>query len=344
MSSISSTLPVELWHQILRSVYEVSFFPSSLDSDSDNNILLRDYPWVDTSHTRECRASASVCHRAVVRSISQVCRSWKTFANQLRYQAIELGLFHFSFPDLLKEHQLHSSIFHETRRLNVTTTWFNNTRDLSLLVQSMPRLEWLQLDDPLIEESHLPLLPSILGPHQSSLLYLDLFPSYCEETNTNFVDSECISFISNTAIRLRRLTCAIKYVDVPASDGGSGGGGGGQMQMQVRQAAPRFENLQVLRLYDIRCDPGYEQVVREWFSRWHLPSLKQFYIPRNWEYCTQLLDRGVGAQIEVLDASVCKFLFIFDWFAGMNDIIRNHRHTLIYRSNYGLSALARIQL
>jgi len=338
MSSISSTLPVELWHQILRSIYEVSFSPSPSSLDSDNSVLLRDYPWVDNDRTLECRASASARHRAVVRSISQVCRSWKAFANQLRYQEIALGPSEFS--DLLKEHQLPSSIFHETRLLSVTITWLNNTRDLSLLVQSMPRLEWL------LVSTHIPLLPSILGPHLSSLLYLDLFPLHFMDTI--FIDSECISLISSIAIRLRRLTCAIKYVAVAVAAAADGGGGGGQMQMQMqmqmRQAAPRFEDLQVLRLIDIRCDPGYEQVTREWFSRWHLPSLKQFYIPRNWEYCTQLLDRGVGAQIEVLDASVCGVFSLFDWFAGMDDIIRNHRHALLYRSDYGCSALARIQL
>jgi len=332
MLSSSSTLPIELWRQILRSVYEVSLSPS-LDSDSasDNNIFLRDYPWVDTSRTRECRTSASARHRAVVRSISQVCRSWKTFANQLRYQEINLAPLEISL--FLKEHQLHPSISHETRRLNVTTAWFNDTRDLSLLVQSMPRLEWLQLNAYLIEESHLPLLSSILGPHLSGLLYLDLFPS--QHMDTIFIDPQCISLISTIAIRLRRLTCAIKFVAIAATATADGGG-----QMQTR-----FEDLQVLQLKGISCDPGYEQVVREWFSRWHLPSLKQFYIPQNWEYCTQLLDRGVGAQIEVLDASVCGgFFFFFDWFAGMNDIIHNHRHTLLYRTNYGFSALARIQL
>ena len=156
MSSTSSTLPVELWHQILRSVYEVLLFPSSpsLDSDSGNNILLRDYPWVDTSRTRKYRASASARHGAVVRSISQVCRSWKTFAIQLQYQEIELGPFCFSFHDLLTERQLHSNIFYETRRLNVTTNWFNYIPDLSLLVQNMPRLEWLQLSTHIIEESY----------------------------------------------------------------------------------------------------------------------------------------------------------------------------------------------
>ena len=148
MSSISSTLPVELWHQILRSVYEVSFSPSSSsldsDSDSDNNVLLRDYPWVESSYrTLECRASASARHKAVVRSISQVCRSWKTFANQLRYQEIDLGPD--EFYDLLTKHQLPSRIFHETRRLSVETNWDNKTRDIYSFVQSMPRLEWLRL-------------------------------------------------------------------------------------------------------------------------------------------------------------------------------------------------------
>jgi len=277
--------------------------------------------------------------------MSQVCCSWKTFANQLRYQEIELGLFHFSFPDLLTKHQRHSSIFYETRRLNVTTTWFNNTRDLPSFVQSMPRLEWLQLSTHIIEESYCSTwLPSILGPHQSSLLYLDLESLHYKDTI--FIDSECISLISSIAIRLRRLTCAIRYITAAAviartsNDDGDDDGGGGQVQVQMLQAAPRFEDLQVLRLLDIRCGPGCEQVAREWFSRWHLPSLKQFYIPRNWEYCMQLLDRGVGAQIEVLDASVCGVLFFFKWFAGMNDIIHNHRQTQqLYLSNYGFSAI-----
>ena len=145
------------------------------------------------------------------------------------------------------------------------------------------------------------------------MLYLDLLPSYY--TNAIVLDPECISLISSIAIRLRRLICAIEYAAVAAgsdegSDEGDGGGGQMQMQMQMRQAAPRFEDMQVLQLLDIRCDPGYGQVTREWFSRWHLPSLKQFYIPRNWRYCRQLLDRGVGAQIEVLDVSVCGFFLL----------------------------------
>src|SRR5258706_12582736 len=188
------------------------------------------------------------------------------------------------------EHQLYSSIFSETRRLSVTTTWSNNTHDLSLLVQSMPRLEWLQLSTHEIEESYLRRwLPSILGP-KPCLLYLDLKPLHHKETV--FIDSESISLISGLAIRLRRLICAIEYV--VGSDGQT-------------YHAPVFEDLQVLQLLDIRCDPGHEQAGREWFSRWHLPSLKQFYIPRTWEYCTELLDRGVGAQLEVLDASVRVF-------------------------------------
>jgi hypothetical protein len=325
MSSVSSTLPIELWHQILRSIYEVSLSSSHSESNSDGAILLRDYPWVDTLRSKRYRAAASARHGAVVRSIRQVCRSWRIFANQLRYQEIELGPFAFSFHDLLMErhpsssssglsplsspsyYNSSSSIFNETRRLNVTAVWSDNTHDLALLVQSMPRLEWLQLSTHKIEESYLRTwLPSILGPRpQPCLLYLDLKPLHHKETI--FIDPVCISLISNLATRLRRLICAIKYVPTSSNDGG------GQMQKQMRQA-PRFEDLQVLQLIDIQCDPGgyeCEQAAYEWFSRWHLPSLKQFYIPRNWEYCTQLLDRGVGAQIEVLDASVCNFLFLF---------------------------------
>ena len=290
MSSVS-TLPIELWLQILRTIYEVS-----LSSD----IRLQDYPWVDTLRSKRCRASASAHRAAMVRSIGQVCRSWKMFAKQLRYQEVELGPFAFSFHELLKEHQLYSSIFNETRQLSVTTTWSSNTHDLSLLVQSMPRLEWLHLSTHEIEESYLRRwLPSILGP-QPCLLYLDLKSLHHKETI--FMDSESISLISGLAIRLRRLTCAIKYV--AGSDGQA-------------YHAPIFEYLQVLQLLDIRCDPGHEQAGCEWFSRWHLPSLKQFYIPRTWEYCTELLDRGVGAQLEVLDASVRDFFSTGSTFAGM---------------------------
>ena len=192
-------------------------------------------------------------------------------------------------------------------------------------------------------------LPAILGPHQSSLLYLDLESLHYKDTI--FIDSECISLISSIAIRLRRLTCAIRYITAAvviartSNDDDDDDGGGGQVQVQMLQAAPRFEDPQVLRLLDTRCGPGYEQVARMWFYRWHLPSFKQFYIPRNWESCTQLLDRGVGAQIEVLDSSVCGVLFFFNWFAGVNDIIHNHRQTQqLYLSNYGFSALARIRL
>jgi len=305
MSSISSTLPVELWHQILRSVYEVSFspFPSSWDSDSDsdNNVLLREYPWVDwCGRTLERRASTAARHRAVVRSISQVCRSWKTFANQLRYQEIDMESE--EFYELFAEHLPPSSIFHETRRLCVTADWeCNKTSDFCEFIQSMPRLEWLQL------RTDLPLWDIWFEPHLSSLLYLDLLPSNYKDAIV--LDPECISLISSVAIGLRRLTCAVKYRavgddDDDDDDGGGGGGGEMQMQMQMPQAAPRFEDMQVLQLYYIRCALGYEQVIREWFSRWHLPSLKQFYVTRNWRYCTQLLDR-VGAQIGVLDVSVC---------------------------------------
>ena len=284
MSSIS-TLPIELWVQILRSIYEVS-----LSSD----IRLQDYPWVDTLRSKRCRDSISGHRGAMVQSIGQVCRTWKMIAKQLRYQEIELGPSGFSFHDLLVEHQLSSSIFNETRRLNVTAAWSNNTHDLSLLVQSMPRLEWLQLSTHEIKKPFLlPWLPSILGP-QPCLLYLDLKPLHYRETI--FTDSESISLISGLATRLRRLTCAIKYV--AGSD-------------EQAYNAPVFEDLQVLQLIDICCDPGDEDAGREWFSRWRLPSLKQFHIPKTWEYCTELLGRGVGAQIEVLDASVRVLL---NWF------------------------------
>ena len=284
MSSVS-TLPIELWLKILRSIYDVS-----LSSD----IRLQDHPWVDTLRSKRCRDSVSGHRGAVVRSISQVCRTWKMIAKQLRYQEVELAHYGFSFHDLLMEHQLSSGIFNETRRLNVTATWSNNTHDLSLLVQSMPRLEWLQLNTHQIKESCLlPWLPSMLGP-QPRLLYLDLKPlNYME---TTFIGSESISLISGLATRLRCLRCAIKYVAI--SDGQT-------------NCAPVFEGLQALQLIDIRCDPGDEDAGREWFARWRLPSLKQFHIPKTWEYCTELLGRGVGAQIEVLDISV---RVLFDWF------------------------------
>ncbi len=209
------------------------------------------------------------------------------------------------------EHQLYPNIFSETRQLSVTTTWSNNIHDFSLLVQSMPRLEWLQLSTHDIEESCLRRwLPSILGP-KPCLLYLDLKPWLNKETV--FIDSESISLISGLAIRLRRLICAIEYV--VGSDGQT-------------YHAPVFEDLQVLQLLDIRCDPGHEQAGREWFSRWHLPSLKQFYIPRTWEYCTELLDRGVGAQIEVLDASVRAFSStVFD--AHRDDMTSLQAHSAV---------------
>jgi len=276
MSAIS-TLPIELWLQILRLIYE-----ASLSSD----ILLQDYPWVNTLRSQRCRASASARRGAMVRSISQVCRSWKMFSKQLSHQEVQINFNALSFHELLKEYQSDSSIFNETRRLSVSSAWSDNTHELSLLVQSMPRLEWLQLSTYEIKEAHLcTSLPSILGI-QSYLLYLDLEPlSY---TETLFIDSEIVSVISGLAVYLRRLTCAIKYV--ACSDG------------QVRHI-PCFRDLQVLQMIDIRCDPGHEQAAGEWFSQWHLPSLKQFRIPRTWEYCTKFLD-SVGAQLEVLDASV----------------------------------------
>jgi hypothetical protein len=95
MSAVSA-LPIELWHQILRFIYE-----ASLSSD----ILLQDYPWVDTLRSKRCRASASARRGAMVQSIGQVCRSWKMFSKQLGYQEIELGSFSFSFHELLMEHQ-----------------------------------------------------------------------------------------------------------------------------------------------------------------------------------------------------------------------------------------------
>ena len=277
MSAVSS-LPIELWHQILRSIYE-----ASLSSD----ILLQNYPLVDTLRSERHRAIASANRGAMIRTIGQVCRSWNMFSKQLGYQEITLNGFSFSFHELLMERQPYSSIFNETRRLSVRVPWSNNTRDLLLLVQSMPRIEWLQLSTQEIEESHLHTwLPSILKA-QPCLLYLDLNPLHY--TEPLFVDSEVISIISRLAIHLRRLTCAIKYV--PRS--------GGQVDH-----APRFQALQVLQLIDIQCDEGHEQAACGWFSEWRLPSLKQFYIPKTWEYCTELLDKGVGAQLEVLDASV----------------------------------------
>jgi hypothetical protein len=277
MSAVSS-LPVELWHQILRFIYE-----ASLSSD----ILLQDYPWVDTLRSTRCRATASAYHGATVRKIAQVCRSWKRFSKQLGYQEIELRSFALSFHELLMEHQSYYGIFNETRRLCVRVPWSNSTHDLLLLIRSMPRLEWLQLSTHEIEASHLHTwLPAILEA-QPCLLYLDLNPLHYVEPLS--IDSECISVISRLATRLRRLTCAIKYV--PCS--------GGHVH-----PAPRFPNLQVLRIIDIHCEPGHEQAAGEWFSKWHLPSLKQFHIPRAWEYCTKLLGNGVGAQVEVLDASV----------------------------------------
>ena len=277
MSAISS-LPIELWHQILRSIYE-----ASLSSDT----LLQDYPWVDTLRSTRCRATASANREAMVRTIGQVCRSWEMFSKQLAYQEIEMSSFSFPFHELLIKRQSYSSIFNETRRLSVRVPWSNNTRDLLFLVQSMPRIEWLQLSTHKIEESHLHTwLPAIVEA-QPCLLYLDLNPLHY--TEPLFVDSEVISVIARLAIHLRRLICTIKYV--PRS--------GGQAHH-----APRFRALQVLQLIDIKCDAGHEQSARGWFSEWHLPSLKQFYIPKTWEYCTELLDKGVGAQLEVLDASV----------------------------------------
>jgi len=283
MSTVSA-LPIELWLQILRSVCE-----PPLSSD----ILLQDYPWVNTLRSKRRHDSVSARRGVMVQSIGRVCRSWKMFAKQLRYLEIHLGSFASSFHELLVERQLYPSIFNETRRLSVTTGWSNNVYELSLLVQSMPRLEWLQLSTHEIEESFLRTsLPSIMG-HQPCLLYLDL--KALRHTEAIFIDSEGICVISVLAVRLRRLTCTIKYV--AGSDGQT-------------CHAPRFGDLQVLQMVSICCDPGHEQVAREWFSRWHLPSLKQFYIPRHWEYCRELLDQGVGAQLEVLDASVRVF---FGW-------------------------------
>ena len=278
MSAVSS-LPIELWHQILRFICE-----SSLSSD----ILLQDYPWVNTLRSTRCRTATSALRGAMVRNIGQVCRSWNMFARQLGYQEIELRSFARSFRKLLMEHQSCSGVFNETRRLSVQVPWSDNTRDLLLLVQSMPRLEWLHFTIHGIQESqHLHIwLPSLLKA-QPCLLYLDLNPLHYSEPV--FIDSECISIVSNLAVRLRRLTCAIEYV--PSSSG------------QV-QHAPRFQCLQVLQMIDIHCDAGHKQAACEWFSNWHLPSLQQFLIPHTWEYCTKLLDKGVGAQVEVLGASV----------------------------------------
>ena len=214
--------------------------------------------------------------------------SWRMFSKQLSYQEIELHHLCFSLHGLLLEHQSYPNIFHETRRLTLRTVWSNDTQELSSLIQSMPRLEWLELSTHEIEKSHFcTRLVSILGA-QSCLLYLDLEPYWC--TECPFIDSETISLISRSAIRLQRLTCAIKYVT--RSNG------------QVCHG-PRFQSLQVLQMMDICCDPGHEQATCEWFSQWNVPpSLKQFRIPETWKYCIELLSRGVGAQLEVLDASV----------------------------------------
>ena len=278
MSAVSA-LPIELWHQILRFTCE-----PSLSSD----ILLQEYPWIDTLRSTRCRTAASASRGAMARNIGEVCRSWNMFARQLGHQEIELRSFARSFGDLLTEHQSCSGIFNETRRLSVRVPWSDNTRDFLLLVQSMPRLEWLHFTIHGIEElqHHHTWLPSLLKA-QPCLLYLDLNPLHYSEPF--FIDSECISVVSDLAVRLRRLICAIEYV--PSSSG------------QV-QRAPRFRCLQVLQMIDIHCDAGHEQAACEWFSNWHLPALQQFLIPQTWEYCTKLLDKGVGAQVEVLDASV----------------------------------------
>ena len=224
----------------------------------------------------------------MVRHIGQVCRSWNMFARQLGYQEIDLRALTCPFHKLLTEHESCSGIFNETRQLNVQVPWSDNTRDLLLLVQSMPRLEWLHFTIHGIQESqHLHIwLPSLLKA-QPCLLYLDLNPLHYSENF--FIDSECIYIVSDLAVRLQRLTCAIKYV--PPSSG------------RV-QHAPRFQYLQVLQMMDIHCNAGHKQAACDWFSNWRLPSLQQFLIPHTWEYCTKLLDKGVGAQVEVLDASV----------------------------------------
>ena len=276
MSAVSA-LPIELWHQILRFLCE-----PSLSSD----VLLQDYPWVDTPRAIGCRAAAAASRGAMAEKIGQVCRSWDKFARQLGYQEIELRSFASPFRELLTAHQSCSSIFNETRRLSVGVPWADDTHDFLLLVQSMPRLEWLHLSIYGIEESHLHTwLPSLLRA-QPCLVYLDLNPLHYSEPI--FIDSECISVVSDLTVHLRRLTCAVKYV--PRSSG------------QVHHA-PRFRFLQVLQVIDIHCDAGHKQAAREWFSNWHLPSLRQFHIPQTWGYCTKLLE-GVGAQVEVLDASV----------------------------------------
>ena len=277
MSAVSS-LPIELWHQILRFICE-----PPLSSD----ILLQDYPWVDTLHATRCRAAASASRGAMVRNIGQVCHSWNMFARQLGYQEIELRASACSFHELLMERQSCSSIFNETRQLSVRVPWLDNTGDLLLLVQSMPRLEWLHLSIYGTDESRLhTCIPSLLKA-QPCLLYLDLNP--LNESENFSIDSECIYVVSYLAVRLRRLTCAIKYVPPSSGQG---------------HHAPRFRYLQVLQMVDIHCNADHKQAAYEWFSNWHLPSLQQFRIPQTWGYCTKLLDKGVGAQIEVLDASV----------------------------------------
>jgi hypothetical protein len=275
--SVVSALPIELWHEILRLACEPSAAP---------NLSLAEYPYIDTNETRKRHDRASDQRMAKARLISHVCRAWRAIALPLSYTETRLrSTSYFAFKRLLMAHELYPNLFDESRRFVIQNLWLRRPDEVVVLLRTMPRLEWLEIQtDETVPTPIRVSLPRILAG-QSNLLYLDLESSR-DYNRPVSIELESLSLIARLIPRLRRLSCILK---LPSS-----------ANIQTSEA-PGFPCLQVLRISTIIFGPGDQQWVSEWFSQWHLPVLRQLYVPRYWECYLELLDRGVGAQLKVLE-------------------------------------------
>ena len=280
--SVVSVLPFELWHEILRLACEPSDF---------SNLSLAKYLWIDTREARKRHERASDRRMANARLLSQVCRTWRAIALPLSYTEIRLrSTSYFAFQRLRVAHRWFPNLFDETRRFVVQNLWLRRPDDVRALLQIMPRLEWLEIEtDPTVPAPLRASLARILQG-QSALLYLDLRPSAgCNHPVP--IELASLSLIAPLVPQLRRLSCTLKLPTSPHTQ---------------TDEAPNFPCLQVLRITTIIVGPGDQQWVPASFSRWSLPALRQLYIPSQWEYYLELLDRGVGAQLKVF-VMVCLF-------------------------------------
>ena len=281
--SVVSVLPIELWHEILRLACE----------PSDSSDLSRaEYLWIDTREARKRHERTSDRRMTNARLISQVCRAWRAIALPLSYTEIRLrSTSYFAFQRLRVAHGWYPSLFDETRRFVVQNLWLRRPDDVVVLLQAMPRLEGLEIEtDKTVPTPIRASLARILQG-QSALLYLDLRPSAGRDRPVP-IELESLSLIAPLVPQLRRLCCILK---LPTS----------ATHTQTDEA-PSFPCLQVLRITWIIVGPGDQQWVPASFSRWRLPALRQLYIPSQWEYYLELLDRGVGAQLKVFEV-VCLF-------------------------------------